>query len=140
MFPDIVCDLVYLDKIGLEKKAGKILSVLSGGMLWPGLAHICWWGQMSLPWEPPAATARGGHSHSVLTLNTRHTTLHITHRESREAFSPGLLVDFCEKYRIDRYEVWGKRGPNIPPWGESAVMGHKLGLSSDSAYSSSVMT
>ena len=88
LFPDIVCDLVYLDKIGLAKKAVKILSVLSGGMFWPGPAHICWWGQMSLPWEPPAATARGGHSHSVLTLNT---TLHITHtkrEQSRDAFRP----------------------------------------------------
>ena len=113
MFPDIVCDLVYLDKIGLEKKAGKILSVLSGGMLWPGLAHICWWGQMSLPWEPPAATARGGHSHSVLTLNTRHTTLHITHRERAERPSArGFLWTFARNIGLIDIR-WGVRGGRI---------------------------
>ena len=59
--------LFILIRPGTGKEAGKILSVLSGGMLWPGLAHICWWGQMSLPCHPPAATDRGGHQGSVLT-------------------------------------------------------------------------
>ena len=83
--PDFVCDLVYLDKTGLEKKAGKILSDLSGGMFWPDLAHICWWGRclylgtLQLPltgWDTRA-------------LSSPHTQL----TQRREAFRPGLVLD-----------------------------------------------
>ena len=107
-FPDIVCDLVYLDKTegsGLAKKAGKILSVLSGGMfsglawLWltsAGGGRCLYLGTLQLPlpgWDT------GGHW-GTLGL-CPHTTHHTTQTwRIEEAFGPGLEDKYFENKNI----------------------------------------
>ena len=117
--PDFVCDLVYLDKTGLEKKAGKILSVLSGGMFWPGLAHICWWGRclylgtLQLPLTGWDTQALSSHSHSA---NTEERGL-----QTRTGF--GLE----DKYFARDRERCGVRGDSV------FTLGSQLDRSSSSA-------
>ena len=98
-------------------------------MLWPGLAHICWWGRclylgtLQLPLTGWDTRALSSHSHSA---NTEERGL-----QTRTGF--GLE----EKYFARDRERCGVRGDSVFHPGESA--GQKLELSSGSAYSSSVM-